>query len=322
MWSLTESKLSGGDGRWPAQRIASVIVAAAAVVLFVIFITLIEQPRRPPYWMFAFPLGTALAASLWGALASWFSMRALALARVPLTTIANAAPGAYVRLSGRAAPPQGRPLINPYSGRPCCWYRFLLERKDDDGDYVVENSGESGAPLLLRDAGGTCVLDTQTAELAFGPPAVTYGEGFRYSETVIRVDQMLTAQGRFETRSFDEKLVENAVKELMVEWKRDLPALRKRFDVDSDGSFSGPEWAAVLQAARREVEARRLVPPPPEHHLRRPGDGRPFFISTQGTAELRGRYLNGLISHAFYFIVAGLCLAAITSHYYRIHDWI
>ena len=88
--------------------------------------------------------------------------------------------------------------------------------------------------------------------------------------------------------SVTEHEVEFQAGQLIAEWKKDMPALIKRFDLDASGRISDQKWERVRTQARRDVEAGLAGnPPQPQNEISKPGDERPFIISARSRRQLQ-----------------------------------
>ena len=213
----------------------------------------------------------------------------------PTSKVASAAQG-YVELVGRGRP-YGEPLISKLRALPCLWYRYEVEEKHStkDGDsWRTIDSGESSDSFLLRDDSGDCVVDPEHAEIITKHRDQWIEGDYRYTEWKFIHNDSIYVIGDFRTRSlsaeFDTRAELNA---LLAEWKKDMPALHERFDLNNDGELDMQEWMLARQAARREVtEKRREAHAQPDIHLiGRPRDGKLFLISNLTPDKLSRRYL-------------------------------
>ena len=236
-------------------------------------------------------LGTMAVVSLF----AWFSaLRRLRLVRdTPTSSIASAAQG-YVELVGRGKPLSDPPLLSKLSLLPCLWYRYRIERKRGRNEWHTEDHGESSEPFILQDASGRCVVDPAGAEiLTMHKDTWRQGE-YRYTEWKLLDIDSLYAIGLFRTfgGSSIETTAREEMKQVLAEWKQDMPELHKRFDLDGDGELSMQEWMLARQAARREAEKRMTEAraQPDTNYLVQPHDGRLFLISNLPQNRLERRY--------------------------------
>ncbi len=239
-------------------------------------------------------MGAAAPGGYWGLAAMFAAATAYAVYRflgglrrdrfvadTPLARIRSAAQG-YVRLEGTAAPPDGE-LTAPLSGLPCVWWDFRIERREPRGRYqnewVVVERATSVTPFVLRDADGQCLVGPVGADVTpsshetwFGDtprPAAIPGtllspgmhaalpsleHTYRYTERLIAPGAHLSVLGELRSHS-DVESIDEAVRETLLRWKHDQPALLARFDRDHDGQIDAQEWDAARMAARAEVEA-------------------------------------------------------------------
>ena len=285
----------------------------------------------------------ASAAALATAAAFWFAFRWLGRARViedmPTSRI-RSAPQGYVELDGTARMMDGEPIVAPLSSRPCCWFRYKVERRGDKGWYRVEG-GSSDGLFLLEDGTGRCIVDPEGAEVTPGERRVwrgsrrqpdttmpsTHDEStllrvgrwlgrnalgssrYRYTEELILDGMPLYAIGEFKTLDeLDHRLARQEIaRGLLREWKRDSTALQARFDANGDGRVDEQEWTEARRQAQREAarqqqaQSQRQIP----HLLFRPASGRPFLISTHPQFALARRYRWMAAGAAAGFLLAG-----------------
>jgi hypothetical protein len=111
------------------------------------------------------------------------------------------------------------------------------------------------------------------------------------------IGQFRTQNGALE---FDSKAELNA---LLTEWKKDMPALHKRFDLNNDGALDMNEWLLARQAAKREVTRNMRVAhaQPDLNIMSRPHDGKLFLISNIASEKLSRRYLFWSWAHVVIF---------------------
>lgn len=215
------------------------------------------------------------------------------LADMPTSRIASAAQG-YVELSGRARQHPEAPLFSRLKALPCVWYRYEIERRDGDGDWKVVEKGTSEDTFLLDDGSGQCVVDPDHAEVVTRHKQVWTENEYRYTEHLLTQLDTLHALGEFTTvgGANAELDLKEDVNDLLTEWKRDQPALLKRFDLDGDGRIDPREWELARLQARREVEKqhREIRLADGVNVLRAPKDGRLFLLSNLAEEALTKKY--------------------------------
>jgi len=264
------------------------------------------------------PLGWRLSIGLVALLSvlAWVSLlrRLRAVADTPTALVASAAQG-YGELRGRGRPLAGTPLRSPLNGLPCLWYRYWVERKQDD-KWVTESEGESDASFWLEDGSGQCLVDPAGAEILVARED-TWSEGdHRYRQRLIQEGEAVYVLGEFRTwggPALDLNLAED-VKHLLAEWKRDMPDLLKRYDLNGDGSLSLEEWELARSQARREVERnhRELRAAPDTHLMAAPRDGRLYLISSLPEEKILARYRRWAFIQVGFFCAALFALTRIT----------
>jgi len=228
-------------------------------------------------------------------LAAWLSAlkRLRAVRDTPTSKVESAAQG-YVELNGRGAPFGDTPLYSELKLHPCLWYRYKVERRDSEKDWKTEASGESDNSFLLRDESGVCVITPEQAEISTRHRECWTIGDHRYTEWTLDPGDRLYAIGEFRTRNcaleFDSRVELN---ELLAEWKKDVPALHRRFDLNNDGELDEKEWALARQAAKRVVakNQRETAASADMHLMGKPADGKPYLISNLAPEKLSQRYL-------------------------------
>ncbi|TAN74291.1 MAG: hypothetical protein EPN14_09280 [Gallionella sp.] len=240
---------------------------------------------------------------------AWLSAlkRLRAIRDTPTSKIASAAQG-YVELSGYGQPFCEPLLLGKLSRLPCLWYRYEIERRNSEKDWKTEESGESGDSFVLRDDTGECVVDPEQAEISTRHRDRWQQGDYRYTEWKLLERDSLYVIGQFRTQGgsnleFDTRAELNA---LLAEWKKNMPALHARFDLDNNGELDMGEWMLARQAARREVakNLREARAQPDIHIIGQPRDGKLFLISNLTPDKLSRRYLFWTWAHLVIFFGA------------------
>ena len=278
------------------------------------------------FWAFS---GFALAFTGVGFYTGFHGMRRTRLVQDVPTARVRSAPQGYVELEGLARPVDGAPVVAPLSGRPCCWYRFGVERHSKD-KWVRVESGHSEQPFLLEDLTGRYRIDPRGAEVStrhkrvwsgdsdhalwIGIRRPSVGDWFggrdRYTEELLVDGDPLYAVGWF--KSLDDldhqRGRQTATRDLLRTWKRRRHTLMERFDHDRDGRLDPEEWEIVRRAARRRAEEeyaeqRRSMQ---VHSLSRPPDGSlPYLLANLPQQDLVRRYRWRTLGGFVLFFTAG-----------------
>lgn len=255
----------------------------------------------PAAWRVVAGLTGMLALLAW----IWALRYARAIADTPTSHIASAAQG-YVELRGRGRA-AGEPLRDPLKGLPCLWYRYQVERKRND-KWETEDRGESTASFQLEDDSGRCLVDPEFAEVLPRSKETWHDGDRRLTLALLIENEPIYVIGNFRTHGGDglPLSVAEDVKQLLAEWKADMPALHKRFDRNGDGTLDMAEWEAARHEARRAVEQnhRELRAAPDTHGVGRPDDGRLFLISSLPPEKIERRYLRWSFVHLAIFLLA------------------
>lgn len=259
-------------------------------------------------------LGWTLCAGLVAAISllAWTSTyrRARAIEDTPTSKVASAAQG-YAELLGRGRALAGTPVISPLAHLRCLWYRYLVERRQED-KWQHESSGESDASFILDDGSGECLIDPEGAEILVARKDCWTDEDRRYTEWLLLDNETIYALGQFQTLgSADLRLDRDEdVKALLAEWKKDAHDLLKRFDLDGNGELDLREWELARAQARREVARmhREAQQQSELHVMRSPDDERLYLISSLSPAKLSRRYWRWSLAHLaiFFGALAGL----------------
>jgi hypothetical protein len=286
---------------------------APALVLGVQFLLLLPAWQSADRGVWALCLFLVGLASLYGWILSFRRVRAIA--DTPTSRIASAAQG-YVELYGTATMHDGHALTSRLGRVPCVWYRYRIEEKVGR-DWRHVESGASSDTFLLRDGTGECVIDPEGAEVLPVHKRTWVSAPYRFTEWTIRAGDPVYALGQFRTLGgADPTLdVNDDVRGLLADWKRDRGRLLARFDADGNGEIDLDEWEQARAAARDEVLAkhREIRALPGLHIISAPDDGRLFLLSNAEPFSLTGRYRRWLALHFLVMcgaIGASLSLAA------------
>lgn len=222
------------------------------------------------------------------------SLRRLRVVRdTPTSKVASAAQG-YVELTGKGRP-FGEPLLGKLSQLPCLWYRYKVERQGTKGKWHIVESGESDDTFILRDETGDCVIDPEHAEILTQHRDQWIHESHRYTEWKLIEHDNIYVIGELRTQGGSNLQfnTQAEISALLSEWKKDMPELRARFDLDNNGELDMREWSLARSAARRAVASklRDAQAQPDIHILTLPRDGRLFLISNLSQEKLSFRYL-------------------------------
>jgi hypothetical protein len=233
------------------------------------------------YWIFA---AVCSVAALLALLACFSRLRRdRIIADTPLVRIRSAAQG-YVRLSGIARLPPGDTLRSPLTDRPCVWWDYQVEAREENEKgqavYRTVEKATSVTPFVLNDADGECLIGPVGADVTAtsnerwsGMSRHPHGipqsysilglpgqDDYRFHERLIAPGTPLSVLG--ELRSHTEfGAVDQKTQELLTQWKRDQPALLHRFDQNHDGQIGPQEWDTARAVAHREAEAAVLHSP-------------------------------------------------------------
>ena len=261
-----------------------------------------------------FGSGVAMLVMAALSLAAWQSAlgRLRAVRDMPSSKIASAAQG-YVELIGKGLPYADNP-VRSLRRLPCLWYRYIIEEQNGDRDWRTIDSDESNTSFTLRDATGDCVVDLDHAEIMTNHKDQWQDGGQRITEWKLLLNDDIYVIGDFHTHGgttaeFDTRA---EMSSLLSEWKKDMPALHKRFDLNKDGELDMTEWMLARQAAGREVDKqkREVQAFPDTHTIRAPQDGKLYLISNLSIDGLTRRYQFWTVAHLAIFF-GGLVAAGV-----------
>lgn len=280
-------------------RHVQLATSGAQILLFV----LAAQFESRIGWLICLPLIAALSLVAWLAVLKKYR----AIDDTPTSKIASAAQG-YVELTGRGDYfVSDAPLVSPLTHTNCLWYRFRIERKDHEGDWHTEESGCSDDSFLLRDDTGVCNIDPESAEI-ITQHKKNWTSGFhRYTEWMLLKNDAIYVLGAFHTEGgstaeFNAHQEQNA---LLAEWKKNMPDLRQRFDLNSDGVLDETEWTLARRAAKREIEhkAQEVRSQADVNVLSKPDNDQLFVISNLTPEKLARHYLYWVWGNSILFFI-------------------
>lgn len=221
---------------------------------------------------------------------AWYAnlKRYRTVADTPTSRIASA-PQGYIEIVGRGKQPPGVTLVSPLTGLHCLWYRYRIERKNNDHWEHVE-SGISHDTFGVDDGSGRILVDPEGAEIITPRKQVSNSGGYRTTEWTLIEGETIYVIGEHVTLGeagvvLDKK---SDLSTLLAEWKQDKSALLARFDADRDGEISLDEWEHARQAASKEVERDHFDMRLADgiHLIQKPTHGRPFLIANREVTVL------------------------------------
>jgi hypothetical protein len=262
-------------------------LGGSAAQLLLLFLG--AQLESPFAWLWILSAIALISLLAW--VIAWQHVRAID--DTPTSKVASAAQG-YVELQGIGQPfDGGQPVLSALGLTPCLWYRFQVEARKDN-KWVTQRRGESDASFVLDDGSGRCIIDPEGAQVFTEKKSQWVRGDERYTEWLIGASEPVYALGQFVTRGGADPVrdVSEDMKYLLAQWKRDAPALMRRFDLDGDGQLDEREWELARAAARREViTAHRHQAPHAEAHLMHaPHDGRLYLLASIAPEQLVKRY--------------------------------
>jgi hypothetical protein len=280
------------------REYAHLVTSGAQLLLLLIGVNLHTRNG----WLFILSIMAAIS------MLAWLSAlnRLRTIRDTPTSKIASAAQG-YVELVGRGHS-FGDPLLSKLSALPCLWYRYRIERRESENKWKTMDSGESDDTFILRDESGECVVDPEQAEILTRHRDQWHDLDYRYTEWKLIEHDSLYVIGQFRTQGgssldFNTREELNA---LLAEWKKDMPDLLKRFDLDNNGTLNMQEWMLARSAARREVARmmREEQEQPDINIISRPREDQLFLISNLDQRKLSRRYLLWSWAHLAIFFGA------------------
>lgn len=222
-------------------------------------------------------VGSAVAAGIgYGLWRSGMKVRSLS-SSTATSKVATAAKG-FVELTAFALALNSQPLRDPIARRPCVWYHYDTEERNQRGkgkDWRVVDSATSARPFVLDDGTALCaILSLQATIERPKPEIIKESSDRRHKVWRIKEGDPLYALGhlkRAKPGEFDdESLVDgkpviqtsydrakqgNEAAGLMLRsWKSNREALVSRFDSDGNGRVDWHEWEKAQAEARALAE--------------------------------------------------------------------
>ena len=265
--------------------------------------------------------------------------RADTVSNTPTSLIRSAAQG-FAEFEGWGHLLPGPPVVAPLTGTVCLWYHVkVVERSEGDRrKWTVVRDEASDGLFLLRDSSGECVVDPEGAHITPNvslswsgdnlltdlPPALSsgwsLGARFRYTEKRLEVGSRLYVMGDFSTHGGSQEVPDTRaeVRVQLHQWKRDYPALMRRFGGNGDGQIDTREWEAVRSAATDEVrrQQRERMGSRTVSLISRPGEGREYVISSVSQERLvqRWRWWAGVSFGGFVLATVSVGWALLTRY--------
>ena len=281
------------------REYAQLVTSGAQLILLLVGFKL--QSRNG--WLICLSLMAALSIMAW--LSALKRLRAVR--DTPTSKVASAAQG-YVELAGHGHAYGETPLLSKLSMLPCLWYRYQIEQRSSKNKWKTIESGESNDTFMLRDDTGLCIVDPEQAEIITRHREQWHEGDHRYTEWNLIANDKLYAIGHFRTQggSSADFNSREELNTLLAEWKKDMPELHGRFDLDNNGTLDMQEWMLARSAAKREVgkRMREAHAAPDFHIISKPRDGKLYLISNLEQHDLSRRYHFWTWIHLLIFIGA------------------
>lgn len=248
--------------------------------------------------------------------------KARMIENVPTSLIRSASQG-YVELEGWTKLLPGPQIFGPLTSKPCVWYSYTIERRNDESWSTVRKE-VSGEIFCLDDTTGECVIDPDGAEVVTKekdvwrgssdwPVSTDSGNGFlmsgkyRYTEKRLLIDGHLYAIGYFQTQGtgFQNDINED-IRDILREWKKN-PQMMKAIDKNKDGTIDQEEWDGARQLAETAALKQRASGSgvAPVNIMSKPIDRRPFILSSISQDELTRSYHIRKWAGIAAFLIAG-----------------
>jgi len=218
-----------------------------------------------------------------------FFLRYRSLADIVTTRLRAAAQG-YVEITGK-----GKLLADdvagpgPYNLPVGLWFDTLQRR------YAT--------PFQLEDAYGQCTINPVDAEI-ITRKSDTYDEIWYEA---LYPGEILYVIGELVTRDAQNDVMDKRVdlNDLLSDWKRDQPFLKRNFDTNKNGKIDPDEWEQARKAANRLIDEKHAAHQQKKstHIVQKSSFGRPFIITNIAPERLEQRYYFAMNAHLILSIV-------------------
>ncbi len=267
------------------------------------------------FWVWAAGLVILSAGSFIGAF--YFLIRKRIIQDTPTSKVRSAAQG-YSELSGKGQLIEGTKITAPLTNTLCTWYKYTIEERRSSGKnrrWVTIESGISDNFFLLVEDTGQVIIDPEGANVTPAEKYTWYGHSkfpsnypvkksgffsfdfgrYRYTEERMHPNDPLYALGLFKTigGAGSEFSVNNELRDLLAEWKKDSKTLLEEFDSNRDGEIDMSEWEQVRETALKKILAKHneLKSAPPVHMMTKTCDKRrPYILSAKSESTLIKRF--------------------------------
>lgn len=278
--------------RWQARRLGWGDPHGLPLFLQIILFGLALSLGSGEIWLPVFAAAALINLWAWVAAMRWRR----AIVDTPTSRVASAAQG-FVELIGVGQPlaDSENPiqLLSPFTQLPCLWYRYTVERQEDN-DWKQVDRGESDLPFNLQDDSGRCEIDPVGAAILTTHKEIRTQGDERQTEYLLLKGDRLYALGDFVSFNGAQSVLDRRrdIGDLLGEWKADQADLHQRFDLDRDGAIDEQEWQSARQAAELEVARRHqaIRNQPTQHRLRKPASRKPYLIANHPPEKLGRRY--------------------------------
>lgn len=267
-----------------------------------------------------------LGASLFIALISFYIFvrnwkRLRIIEDTPTAKLRSAHQG-YIELEGKGQLIDSQLIYAPLSNHLCIWFHSQIERREtfihkgrSQTSWNIIYQNISNHRFKLADGMNSCFVDPNGAEIKSDEKLVWYGNTewpvttkllesqsvlnrslnrYRYTERLILPGQSLYILGQFKTLSpATSQSVNDIMRNLLAEWKKNKQQLLKRFDSNKDGEIGQDEWEAARVEAQSQAQQlfHEQSIEPDVNLIAKPDNAQyPFIISVHPQALLIKKY--------------------------------